>query len=79
MAEKVMIKKFPPDYIYSYKANLRVRSIPSYLGLESDCCWGIRSGPVVTLPGSQGFNSLLDPQAGWLGRYINVWHCGGLS
>ena len=44
---------------------------------------GIRRGLVVTMPGSQTwvrrFESPLDPQAGWPGRYINVRHCGGLS
>ena len=43
----------------------------------------LRSGLVVTMPGSQArvcrFKSPLDPQAGWPGCYINVWHCGGLS
>ena len=35
------------------------------------------------MPGSQAlvrrFESPLDPQAGWPGRYINVRRCGGLS
>ena len=43
---------------------------------------GIRRGLVVTMPGSQArvrrFESPLDPQAGWPGRYINVRHCRGL-
>ena len=44
---------------------------------------GIRRGLVVTMPGSQAwvrkFESPLDHQAGWPGRYINVRRCGGLS
>ena len=35
------------------------------------------------MPGSKAlvcrFESPLDPQAGWPGRYKNVRHCGGLS
>ena len=41
------------------------------------------SAALVTIPGSQvcvrRFESPLDPQAGWPGRYINVQHCGGMS
>ena len=44
---------------------------------------GIRCGLVVMMPGSQAwvrrFETPLDPQAGWPGRYINVRCCGGLS
>ena len=43
---------------------------------------GIRRGLVVTMPSCQAqvrrFESPLDPQAGWPGRYINVRCCGGL-
>ena len=46
-------------------------------------CRGIRGGLVVTMPGSQvrvrRFESPLDLQAGWPGRFINVRRCWGLS
>ena len=44
---------------------------------------GIHCGLVFMMPGSQAwvrmFKTLLDPQAGWPGCYINVRCCGGLS
>ena len=51
---------------------------------ERQLAWQcICRGLVVTMPGSQAwvrrFESPLDPEAGWPGRYINVWCCGGLS
>ena len=50
-------------------------------GTSTDCL--MLSCLVVTMPGSQAwvrrFESPLHPQAGWPGRYINVWRCGGLS
>ena len=47
--------------------------------------WGICCGLVDTMPRVPKhvwvcrFESTLAPQAGWRGRYIHVWYCGGLS
>ena len=59
----------------------RPASRSGYNTFSSEPLWKIRRGLVITMPGSQEcvcvFESLLDPQAGWPGRYITVWHCEG--
>ena len=47
--------------------------------LNSPLAPGLRRGPVVKIVRSQVRVSDGSPLVGWLGRYINVRRCGGLS
>ena len=65
MLELLKIKRTTPQkYCFFWEPQHVAASLDSVLLM------GIRCGLVVTMPGSQ---------AGWPSRYINVWHCGGVS
>ena len=78
-----------PDYMIGFDPTKIIHQALELIGhfyrnaVDYPGTWGIRRGLVVTMPGSRAwvrrFESPLDPQAGWPGRYINVRCCWRLS